>query len=80
MTTNEFIAQKPSEADVGLYSWEDNVVKDLESENAAKGQVHHMFSRIFRIRIYECFIFFNFLYVSFHFSFFVSFGDEVTKI
>jgi len=36
VTTNEFIAQKPSEADVGLYSWEDNVVKDLESENAAK--------------------------------------------
>ena len=56
MTTNEFIAQKPSEADVGLYSWEDNVVKDLESENAAKGQAHDMFSRIFRIRIYEFFL------------------------
>ena len=50
MTTNEFIAQKPSEADVGLYSWEDNVVKDLESENAAKGQAHDMFSRIFSIK------------------------------
>ena len=46
MTTNEFIAQKPSEADVGSYSWEVDVVKDLESENAAKGQAHNMFSRI----------------------------------
>ena len=51
MTTNEFIAQKPSEADVGLYSWEVDAVKDLESENAAKGQAHNMFSRIFRIGI-----------------------------
>ena len=49
MTTNEFIAQKPSEADVGSYSWEVDVVKDLESENAAKGQAHDMFSRIFQI-------------------------------
>ena len=55
MTTNEFIAQKPSEADVGSYSWEVDVVKDLESENAAKGQPHNMFSRIFRVRIYEFF-------------------------
>ena len=53
MTTNEFIAQKPAEADVGLYSWEVDAVKDLESENAAKGQAHNMFSRIFRIRIYD---------------------------
>ena len=53
MTTNEFIAQKPSEADVGLYSWEVDAVKDLESENAAKGQAHNMFSQIFRIRIYD---------------------------
>lgn len=36
VTTNEFIAQKTSEADVGQYSWEVDVVKDLESENAAK--------------------------------------------
>ena len=56
MTTNEFIAQKPSEADVGLYSWEVDAVKDLESENAAKGQAHNMFSRIFRIRIYDFFL------------------------
>ena len=51
MTTNEFIAQKPSEADVGSYSWEVDVVKDLESENAAKGQAHDMFSRIFQTQI-----------------------------
>jgi hypothetical protein len=46
VTTNEFMAQKPSEADVGSYSCEVDVVKDLESENAAKGQAHNMFSRI----------------------------------
>ena len=47
MTTNEFIAQKTSEADVGQYSWEVDVVKDLESENAAKGQAHSMFYEFF---------------------------------
>ena len=55
MTTNEFIAQKPSEADVGSYSWEVDVVKDLESENAAKGLAHDMFSRMFQMQIHNFF-------------------------
>ena len=56
MTANEFIAQKPSEADVGSYSWEVDVVKDLESENAAKGQAKDMFFTSFQIRIYKFFL------------------------